>query len=166
MKKILEQEGEFEGIVLYDFSEADASVFDKINLKEEDFEALKRQIEQVVKEEGYTSKIRYTLQTDSGAFRLRGDDFEKHIGLEAKIRGKILTETTKNYWGKLRQVLEVYEIQSVEREPPTDEELRPYTEGPFLGRLLRPDVFGENPNLYGETTEEQIQKLLYPDEEE
>lgn len=166
MKKfpMSEQEGDFEGIIMYDFSKVDATVFDKLNFKEDDIEA---QIAQILGEAGtYTFKKDYIFRTDSGTFQLRGDDFEKHVGLEAKIKGKILSETIKNYLGERIQVLEVYEIQLIKKEDPTDEELKPYTEGPFLGRLFRPDVFGENPDLYGEMTKEQMQKLLYPDEEE
>jgi hypothetical protein len=110
----------------------------------------------------------YQFSCELGSFLLRGGNPENYIGKPVHwllIRGKILAERADAEGiDKLLQVLEVSEISAdfVSAEE-IAANLKAMSEGPFLGRLNHPEIFGENPDLYAPMTQEQWDKMLNPE---
>jgi hypothetical protein len=104
-----------------------------------------------------------------GTFRLRATNpdinFKEHMQSKiiTKFKGRILNEfAEESGYENLIQVIEIDEIESkpMYTEAEYAEFQRQANEGPFLGRLNHPEIFGSNPDLYGPITGEQMQRLL------
>jgi hypothetical protein len=94
-------------------------------------------------------------------FRLRGGNPSEFLGKPlTTVVGQISTEKAQSRHGNL-PILDVIFILSEELDDRKREEnIADYCRGPYVGRLLRPDVFGECPDLMtDELSPEQLQRM-------
>lgn len=110
----------------------------------------------------------FNFETLEGTFVLRGGEPEKYIGRpmhSLTVRGKVLAEKADAF--RVQNLLPVLAVAEIIADPLTDEEIQRNIEemgkGPFLGRLNHPEIFGDNPDLYGPITPEQMHKMLSPE---